>query len=112
VYNFIPYYGDTGKLPTNENHFNCRWNVPGVKVLFSMTRRGNAVVCHFASDKKGRRKLKQAINDFCESVFERCEWCEMIIGPIKKDSIKRLSKKCGFKSAGTKDNISLMIRKR
>ena len=112
MYNFIPYYGDTEGLPTNDKHINIRWAYPGVKILFSFTQRGKAIVFHFAADKKGRRKIKQAITELCNFLFDNFEWCKAIVGPVKKASIVRIGYKCGFELAGIKDGISIMMRKR
>lgn len=112
MYNFIPYYGDTGDLVTNQNHINIRWNQPGSKILFSFTQRGQAIVFHFSADKKGRRKIKQAIMELCNFLFDNFKWCQAIVGPVKKASIVRIGYKCGFELAGIKDGVSLMMRRR
>lgn len=108
---FYLYKGDTGKLPTNENHLNFRWSEDDI--LFSMTRKGNAASVHFsAHDKKAKRKIKLAINEFCEAIFRNCKWCEMIIGQVKKDSVVRMARKCGFVLIGQQNGISIMMRAR
>jgi len=93
---FDIYSGDTGDLRTNGDYWVFRWNNPNCHILFSATRQGKAATCHFTSDKAGLRKLKQAINDWCEFCFWLFDWCEMIIGIIEKISILKLAKSCGF----------------
>ena len=91
------YIGDTGNLLTSDNHLNFRWRQPDCNILFSVTQQGNAAVSHFTSDKSGLRRLKEAVNDWCEFCFYLFEWCEMVIGVIEKPSVTRLAEKCGFK---------------
>ena len=94
---FEKYNGDLSSLPTSETHTVFRWHEPGCKILFSATRQGNAMSCHFSSDRRGLRKLKQAIDEFCNFCIETYKWCTMIIAKIKKNSVVRLVEKCGFK---------------
>lgn len=101
---FKPYEGDLIGLPTSDNHLNFRWIEPKCKVLFSVCQQGNGASIHFASDKKGLRKLKQAINEFCDFCFYLFDWCEMIIGKIQIPSVERLVVKCGFGFLGNFDN--------
>jgi len=95
ILSFSPYTGDTGRLVTSENHLNFRWNNPDCKILFSATQQGNAVVGHFTSDKAGLRKLKQALNEYCEFIFDIFD-CEMVIGVIERRSVVKLAEECGF----------------
>ena len=92
----LPYEGDLIGLPTDKNHLNFRWMEPGCKILFSVCRQGNAASCHFASDKRGLRKLKLAIKDFINYVFTEFEWCEMLFAKIVPNSVKKLAEKVGF----------------
>jgi hypothetical protein len=93
---FDIYIGDTGNLATSENYLNFRWKNPDCNILFSATRRGNAVLSHLSSDKLGLRKLEQALNEWCEFCFYIYEWCEFIVGVIERPSIRRLAERCGF----------------
>jgi hypothetical protein len=105
---FLPYSGDLIKLPTSENHLIFRWVEPDCKVLFSVCRQGNGASCHFASDKKGIFKIKRAINEFCEFVFD---WCEMIIAKVMLNKIGLILEKCGFKKI-VDGKINIYIRKK
>ena len=93
---FYEYSGDLIGLPTNEYHLNFRWNEKDCKILFSICRKGNALSCHFASDKAGLRRIKQAIDEFCEFLFRKFDWCTMVLAKVNIDSVGRLIKKCGF----------------
>ena len=92
----MPFIGDLMGLPTNKHHNVYRWTEPGCKVLFSASRLSDAMSIHLASDKKGLRKLEQAVNDFCEYVFEMFLWCDMIVGKVNRRSIANLVTRCGF----------------
>lgn len=93
---FIPYDGDLMGLAVNENHLVFRWNRPDCKVLFSVTRRGNAASCHFASDSNGLRHIKEGITAFVNYVFWLYDWCTMVIAQVSRPSVGRLIEKVGF----------------
>ena len=112
LFRFYPYVGDLIGLPTSDKHLNFRWDEPDCKVLFSACQQGNAASCHFASDKRGLRKLKQAINEFCDFAFWLFEWCEMIMAKIDKKSVERLVKRCGFEEMARNKDVSIWIKKR
>ena len=101
---FIPYYGPTYNLRTNENYLNFRWLFKNTLILFSITRQGNGAVCHLYSDKKSLRYLKQALLEWCKYIFDHFNWCKMIIAIIEKPSIERLAKHCDFKKIIAIDN--------
>jgi hypothetical protein len=94
---FKQYSGNTGRLPTNRNHYNFIWLEKGCNVLFSVTRQGNGASCHFSSDKAGMKRIKQAIKEFCEFVFWMFDWCELIFAKVELKKVKTIIKKCGFK---------------
>ena len=93
---FTPYTGDLIGLPTTRNHLVFRWRKQGVKILFSMTRHGEAMSIHFASNKNGLRYIKEAINAFCEFVFKNYAWCRIVVGKINRNSVAKVALKCGF----------------
>jgi hypothetical protein len=95
---FVPYRGDLMGLAVNENHRVFEWlNDYDAKVLFSMTRRGRALSCHFASNKGGLRHLREVLNCFCVFCFNDFAWCKMIMANITVPSVKRfIVKHCGF----------------
>lgn len=106
--NFISYSGDTGELPTNNNHFVFKW-VKG-NILFSVSRKGNAASCHFSSDKSNLRLLKDAINEFVEFCYLIFPWCEMVLAIVGPNSIGRLITKCGFNKIAYNDKCNVFLR--
>lgn len=110
MYNFTPYSGHLMGLPVTESHLVYRWNHPCCKVLFSVTRLGEAVSCHFSSCPKGVRHLKEAIDEWCQFVFQTLEWCTMVIAQVVKPSVARLIEKRGFKPVGKVDDIMVYAR--
>lgn len=105
----MPYHGYLMGLPTDENHLVFRWIGPG-KVLFSVAQKGLAASCHFASDKKGLRHLKQACDEFVKFVFFLFDWCKMVIAHVGKESIGRLIMKIGFVPLGDSDHGTVYVR--
>lgn len=97
-------------LMTNENYAVFRWDEPDCKVLVSVAQRGNAANCHFACDRNGLRKMKQAIEEFCDFIFKVLEWCDSVMAIIEKKSVERLVKKCGFEHAANIDDLSVYVR--
>ena len=93
---FTKYNGNLIGLPLNDNHLIFKWNVPGCKILFSAAMQGNGMSCHFASDKRGLRKIRQAIIAFVQFIFTQYPWCEMIIAKVQLPSVGRLLPKLGF----------------
>ena len=111
---FELYRGDLIGLPVDRFHHVYRFNEPGCKVLFSVTRKGGSVSIHFASDKHGLRVVKQAVNEFCEMCFSMYDWCEMVLAVIEKPSVMRLADKCGFTLIGhlEDENSKIYMRQR
>lgn len=93
---FIPYYGDFMGLHVDQNYFVFRWNNDDCKILVSMAKIGDAVNVHFASDKKGLRKIREAAVDLFEFVPFLFDWCKMIIAVVKPVSVCRLVASLGF----------------
>lgn len=108
---FHPYDGDLMDLPANEDHLVFRWQGPG-KVLFSVSRRGDAASCHFASNPAGLRHLKKAIDSFVLFVFWLFDWCIMVLAQVKRPSVGRLIEKVGFMPVTTIDDITVYARAR
>ena len=108
---FALYNGDTGNLRTSDNHINFKWVNPDCNILFSVTKQGDAIVCHLASDKPGLRKLEQAVNEWCEFCFKLFGWCKMIIGVVERRSIGKLAEKCGFDCIASFGNKQIYIRR-
>ena len=108
---FAPYEGDLMGLITDQNHLVFRWQGPG-KVLFSVSRRGSAASCHFASDTPGLRHLKKAIDAFVLFVFWLFDWCTMVLAQVKRPSVGRLIEKVGFMPVTTIGDITVYARVR
>jgi hypothetical protein len=106
---FVQYSGDLMDLEANETHLVFRWMGPG-KILFSVSRRGNAASCHFASNNAGLRYIKEAIDAFVKFVFWIFDWCTMVLAQVEKPSVGRLIKKVGFMPIGKSDNITVYAR--
>lgn len=109
---FVLYDGDLMGLTTTRNHLVFRWNRNDCNVLFSAARQGNAMSCHFASDKRGLRKLKEAIDKFVCSVFSAFSWCTMVLANIEKPSVGRLVEKIGFIAVASCDKGQVYMRLR
>lgn len=108
---FAPYEGDLMGLTTDQNHLVFRWQGPG-KVLFSVSRRGNAASCHFASNSAGLRYLKKAIDSFVLFVFWLFDWCIMVLAQVKRPSVGRLIEKVGFMPVTQLDEFTVYARGR
>lgn len=106
---FVPYNGYLMGLEADENHWVFRWKGEG-KVLFSVTQIGEAVSCHFASDKKGLRHLKQACDEFVKFVFFLFDWCKMVIACVSVESVGRMIQKIGFIPFATADDAVFYMK--
>lgn len=81
------------------------WWSPGYQVwrwldgdiYASMTREDDVVFCHFSAWGASVRRLDAAIMEFCDLVFEMMPWCKAVMACIKRDSVARLVKRCGFR---------------
>jgi len=107
---FKPYQGDLIGLCTNDNYLVFRWDHPECKILFSVSQRGKAANCHFASDKAGLRFLKEAIGEFCEFVFWIFDWCTMVMAIVERDSVARLCEKSGFQHVIDVEDNKIYVR--
>jgi hypothetical protein len=105
---FAPWEGPTGDLLVDENHLVFKW-IDG-NIFFSVSRRGNAASCHFACDKNSLRDLKQAIDEFVEFVFWIFDWATMVMAQVRKQSVARTIKKCGFFPIGEAEGITVYVR--
>lgn len=106
---FVPYDGDSYGLQVNENYLVFRWTGSG-KVLFSVTRKGDAAYAHFVSDKGGLKHIKQAFNEFIEFTFWLFDWCKMVLATTDKPSIGRVLLKCGFSRVAESEGVTLYMR--
>lgn len=70
------------------------------------------MTAHIASDKYGLRRVKEAINQFCDWLFRVYEWCEMIFAVTSKASVKRLAERCGFELVAKDKSNDIYVRYR
>lgn len=98
-------------LHADENYLVFRWNGTG-KVLFSVAQRGDALVCHFASNKEGLKHLKEACSEFVNFCFFCFPWCKMLMTDINKQSVARMVEKIGFVPVAQTTNGQLYVRER
>lgn len=90
---YVP--NDLMGAPSDENHTALGWNKNG-KVVFTFARRGEAIDCHFAANKKALRHMREAISDFIAWVRKNLPWCKMILAAVATDSVDRLLNKIKF----------------
>lgn len=109
---FIPFEGDLGELPTDNNHLVFKWANSDCKVLFSVSRLGDAASVHFSSDKSGLRNIKKAANEFCLFVFLLFDWCTMIIAKTTLKSVGRMIKKIGFNEVARNSTVTAYAREK
>lgn len=109
---FEPYEGDLMGLHVDENHLVFRWCRSDCKVLFSVSRRGNAASCHFASDRRGLRHIKNGISEFVNYVFWLYDWCTMVIAQVIKPSVARVIEKTSFFPVARADGAIIYVRPR
>lgn len=95
------------EIPHDENHIFFSWD--GC-VFFSARRMGDTLDCHVAAKFSDRKKLKIAINMFCQYAFFTYPWCKKISACVKMKSVKNLIVKCGFKSYGNVDDYEVFLR--
>ena len=110
--NFTPYQGDLMGLLADENYLVFRWNEPDCKVLFSVCQKGKAANCHFASDKRGLKKVKKAIGEFCEFVFWIFDWCTMVMAIVDRDSVGRICERLDFQHTLDVEGKKIYVRHR
>lgn len=99
-------------LAYNENYLVFKWVNDDCKILFSVSRRGNAASCHFSSDKPGLRRLRQAISEFCDFIFYLFDWCTMVLAFIERPSVCRIVKRLGFSEVAGNGNTKVYARGR
>lgn len=109
---FTLYDGDLIGLPTSEAHAVYRWQNENCKILFSVARQGAALSCHFASDKKGLRHIKTAIDEWCGFSLDNYQWARMVIAKVEKKSVSRLIKKVGFVEVARIGDVEILVRRR
>lgn len=110
---FEPYEGkDMMGLVYNDSYLVFRWIEPDCNIIFSIAQRGKAANVHFASDKSGLRKIKIAIDEFCDFIFSRFDWSTMIMAIIKLPSVVRIVEKCGFQYITDIDDNKVYTRLR
>lgn len=101
---------DLGVFKTPDTRL-VEWTGPG-KIVFSYSQRGQALNIHLASDRHGLKYLKGALNAFCEWGFFMYPSTTMVLGMIKRDSVARLARKCGFTHLLDQDGLQIYMRPR
>lgn len=109
---FAPYDGDLMGLAVTPNHLVFRWNVDHCTILFSITQQGQSANCHFASNKQGLRYIKEAVDQFVRFVFSHWDSCRMVIANVKRPSVERVVKKCGFLWVAEVSDMNIYARAR
>ncbi len=92
--NFIPLQGDDLGVLRNEN-YRVVQTIDG-DITFSYTKQGDGMTLHLASSKAGLKRLRETLNAFSVWLFDNYD-CKCLFGVIKKPSIERIAKKCGYK---------------
>ena len=111
------YPDDLMGVPHDKDCSFLQWSKGDAKVVFSYKAKGTqsdfVLDCHFAANKKALRHIRQAINEFCSIMFEH-DRCLAICAAVKRSSVERLVKKCGFTKFGvsTGENINVYARLR
>lgn len=110
----LPLIGDDLGITRDDSHYVLEWrDLDGHRVVFSASRIGDAIYCHFAPEKNSLRVVKIACLDFMDWVFDVCEWCKMLITAASKPSVIRLVDKIGFiPIAESADGKTVFMRER
>lgn len=98
-----PLSGDDLGVYRNENYFLVEWRGRG-RIVFSATRKGDAIFFHFASDKRAVRDVKEAMQFYIRWVFHTCKWCKMMLTAIDKRSVVNLAKSVGGQEIAIDEN--------
>lgn len=88
------------------------WVEGDCRVVCAYAKQGLGLAAHFAAEKKSLRRLKDAINDWCEWAMWAYPWCECIFAVIGIPSVERIVKKCGFRALAEVDRYRVYIRGR
>ena len=107
---FIPYTGDLMGLLADESYAVFRYMHENCKILVSISKRGEAANCHFASDRNGLRLMKIAIEDWCDFCFWLFDWCDAVMAIVTRPSVGRLCEKTGFDHQLTIDGKRIYVR--
>lgn len=78
-------------LAYNEKYHVYLWDDPETqagRVLFSVCRQGEALMCHFAADFKGLRQIRRAIADFYQYLQHHYAH-RMVLAYVLKPSVMR-----------------------
>lgn len=106
---FEPCSGEPSLFSTSD-YMVFRWKGKG-KILFSVTKKGNAAYCHFCSDKHGLRYVRKAFDAFSEFVFWLFDWCSMVMTTVKcRPSIERALIRTGFEKFAQAGDVSAYMR--
>lgn len=101
---------EMGDLWWEPDHQVWRWL--DAEVWVSMTRREDAIFCHFSAGKGALRHLKAATEEFVNLAFELMPWCQVIMGSITLSSVAKLMERCGFEHVVTYEYLKVYARYR
>ena len=105
--------GSDMNVTRNENYAVCEWSDGKNRIVFSFCQKGDkAINAHIASGKRSLRKVKIAINEFCQWAFETLDWCDFIFAVTDKTGIEKVCNKCKFSLLSTKGKIKAYVRSR
>lgn len=99
---------EVGDLYWEPDHQIWRW-LKG-RVYVSMTRREDALFCHFSSLDRSGRKLREATEEFLALAFALMPWCRVIMGSIELPSVARLMIQCGFEHVVDHEHLKVYAR--
>ncbi|MBC2659748.1 hypothetical protein H7A76_30310 [Pseudomonas sp. MSSRFD41] len=99
---------EVGDLWWEPDHQIWKWLEGDVYV--SMTRRENAIFCHFSAKHAALRKLRAATNEFVDLVFGLMPWCEVVMGSIELRSVAKVMEKCGFEHVVSHEHLKVYAR--
>ena len=66
------------------------------EVLFSYSKYGDTMDCHLAANLPGKLILRNAVNSFCNIIFEMFPSIKKITGTVGSKSVENLLFNCGF----------------
>ena len=88
-------------LTFNEHYRVYEHRRGGLSVYFSASRVGEAMIIHIACSRRSICNTRKAASDFVEFIFDRFQWCRVVLGTIVKPSVLNLANKCGFEEIGS-----------
>ena len=93
-------------IPRERKSLFFKWQYDGLPVYFAINQWGSeeygyALECHVAAEGRAKRKLRTAINQMAQFCFSSFPNIDKIVSYSYKNSMKNMTKKCGFKLIAT-----------